>query len=147
MLDTLAIARRIKSRFHKISDGHAAGPLRNGRNAYAEFITDGRVYRAYVSPLVTDKDPRPAGFDHIFGERLKVDQLRLAELASKSLSEMARVSKIDTDLAHMEPWHKNGVAGFVVHCTSGTSFLVEVSEVSFEHQLEEAKAKIAAVTF
>ena len=140
MLDTLAIARRIKSRFAKISGAYAAGPRANGRNAYVELLTGGRTYRAYVSMLVMDGDPRPTGFDHIMGERPKIDQLILAELASKHVGAMAKVSQRPEELAHLEPWHKDGKAGFVVRCVFGCRFLVEVTEVMPLRQMMEARA-------
>jgi hypothetical protein len=139
MLDTLAIARRIKSRFAKISGTYAAGPLANGRDAYVDLITEGRCYRAYVSMLMGD-EPRPVGFDHIMGERPRIDQLVLADLASKHVGAMAKVCQRPEEQAHLEPWHKDGKAGFVVRCAFGARFLVEVAEVLPLQQMEEARA-------
>lgn len=142
MLNSLAIARRIKSRFARLTGGYAAGPLRNGRDAYVDFLSDGLTWRAYVSPIVTLENPRPAGFDHLFGERPRYDQIRLAEMASKHIAGMAKVCQRPEELAQLEVWHKAGKAGFVVRCASGARFLVEVSEFTFEQQLAEVKAKI-----
>ncbi len=144
MLTSLAIARRIKSRFARLTSGYAAGPFRDGRDAHVDFLSDGVTWRARVSPVVTLDDPRPAGFDHIFGARPKFDQLVLAEYASKHVAGMTKVCQRPEELAELEPWHKAGKAGFVVRCATGARFLVEVSEFTFEQQLAEAKGTAEA---
>lgn len=143
-IDTLDIARRIVSRLRQsISLGYAAGPFHDGENgAMASFTAyDGRLYRAYVT-CVDESQTRPAGFDHIMGERPKIDQLRIAEIVSKSLSAMARISTADTDVDELEPWHKAGVAGFFARSTAGDRFLIQIREISFEEQIDEARKAI-----
>lgn len=143
-LTALALARRIKSRLAKLTSGYAAGPFHGpDASAFMSFTaSDGRHYRGVVSPIIYNRI-RPTGFDHIFGDRRPIDQLRLAEYASKAIGEMARVSKNDIDVANLDPWHKKGVAGFVVRATFGKLFLVEIREISTEEQLEEAREATA----
>ena len=128
MLDALAIARRIKSRFARVTDAYAAGPLPNGRDAYVDLLTRGRTYRAYVS-LLLEGDPRPASDDTVPSDRPAIDQVSLAALASAHIASMAKVCQHPEEQASLKPWFRDGTSGFVVRCAFGTRFLVEVTEV------------------
>lgn len=144
-MDAMNVARRIKSRFARIEGAYAAGPIANGRDGLVDLITGGRTYRAYVKQLREQDRPRPAGFDHIMGKRPRIDPLMLAELASRHVGGMARISKSDEAVGQLDVWHKAGTAGFVATARDGTRFLVEVSEVTPMQQLEEAGAAVAAM--
>lgn len=139
------IARRITSRFRKLTSGYAAGPFSNDLGtAFVNFTaSDGRLYRAYVS-MMAASFTRPIGFDHIIGKRRRIDQLHLAEYAAKAVGAMARVSNDDADVAELDVWHKDGKAGFIVRSTAGVRFVIEVREIDVDEQLDEARRAIAA---
>jgi hypothetical protein len=139
------IARRIVSRFRKLASGYTSGAFSDDLNtAFVSFTaSDGRLYRAYVS-MMAASFTRPVGFDHIIGKRPPIDQLRLAEYASKAVGALARVSNDDADVAELDVWHKNGTAGFIVRSTAGVRFVVEVREIDVDEQLEEARRAVAA---
>ena len=139
------IARRIKSRFYKLTSGYTAGSFsKDLGTAYVNFTaSDGRLYRAYVS-MAASSFSRPIGFTHFIGKRRPIDQLRLAEYAAKAVGAMARVSREDADVAELDVWHKDGRAGFIVRSTAGVRFVVEVREIDVDEQIEEARRAIAA---
>src|SRR3546814_6438156 len=85
------IARRITSRFRKLTSGYTSGSFSNDLGtAFVNFTaSDGRLYRAYVA-MAADTFARPIGFDHITGKRRAIDQLRLAEYSAKAVGAMAR---------------------------------------------------------
>src|SRR3546814_5557955 len=60
------IARRITSRFRKLTSGYTSGSFSNDLGtAFVNFTaSDGRLYRAYVA-MAADTFARPIGFDHI----------------------------------------------------------------------------------
>src|SRR3546814_15817204 len=70
------IARRITSRFRKLTSGYTSGSFSNDLGtAFVNFTaSDGRLYRAYVA-MAADTFARPIGFDHITGKRPPHDQL------------------------------------------------------------------------
>src|SRR3546814_6506456 len=74
------IARRITSRFRKLTSGYTSGSFSNDLGtAFVNFTaSDGRLYRAYVA-MAADTFAPPIGFDHLTGKRRAIDQLRLAE--------------------------------------------------------------------
>src|SRR3546814_10566859 len=116
------IARRITSRFRKLTSGYTSGSFSNDLGtAFVNFTaSDGRLYRAYVA-MAADTFARPIGFDHITGKRRAIDQLRLAEYSAKAVGPMARVSREDADVAELDGWHKAGTAGFIVRSTPGNT--------------------------
>lgn len=120
------IAARIKTRFLKLANRDIAGPFGNDRAARINFHGFDASFVVNVTEITKTADPRPTGFDHIIGERPKIDHFRLAEIASKSIGTMARVAKEDADLAQLEIWHKRGIAGFVVRTREDRRFKVEV---------------------
>src|SRR3546814_13500342 len=109
------IARRITSRFRKLTSGYTSGSFSNDLGtAFVNFAaSDGRLYRAYVA-MAADTFARPIGFDHITGKRRAIDQLRLAEYSAKAVGAMARVSREDAAVAELDVWPKAGTAGFIV---------------------------------
>lgn len=147
MIDALTIARRIKSRFARIEDSYAAGPMRNGMSAYVELLWQGRTMQAHVRQIRDHDDPRAAGHEPVMGERARIDPLMLAEAASKHVAGMARLSKVAEHVAELAVWHKDGKASFIAVAGDGTRFLVEVREVQpLEHMLSMLeKAKAAGV--
>lgn len=144
-IDAMNVARRIRSRFRRIDDAYTTGVHANGRDAHCALMTGGRTYRAYVKVLRERDQPRPVGFDHIIGTRPRIDPLMLAELASKHVAGMARISKADEAVDQLDVWHKAGTAGFIATARDGTRFLVEISEVTPMQQIEEARAAVTAM--
>lgn len=143
-IEALDIARRIVSRLRQSKSlGYASGPFHNGDDgATANFTaSDGRLYRAYVTPVSEDHQ-RPLGFDHIIGERPRIDALRLADMLSGSLGNMVRISSSEEDVDALDPWHKDGVAGFHLRSTDGDRYVVEIREIGFDEQLDEARRAV-----
>ena len=144
MIDAMTIARRIKSRFARIESSYAAGPQRNGQSAFVDLLWEGRTMQAYVKRIRDHDDPRAAGSEAVEGSRAHIDPLMLAELASKHVSGMARLSKAAEHVAELDVWHKDGRACFIAVANDGARFLVEVREIPAREQilamLEKAKA-------
>jgi hypothetical protein len=135
------IARRILSRARRMSFAYASGPLRQSDGSWmTKILVDGYEYRAKVRPL-TAPHARPKGFDHIVEQRRHSDQYRLAVAFAKSAAEL---KDVDDALSDLDVWHKDGVAGFVLIGQHGERQLVEISEHTFDMQLAEAEAFVAA---
>lgn len=125
-MNAIDIAARIQTRFLKLANRDVAGPFGTDRAARINFHGFDASFIVNVNEITKTADPRPTGFDHIMGERPRIDHLRLAEIASKSVGAMARIAKEDADVAQLEVWHKRGIAGFVVRTREDRRFKVEV---------------------
>jgi len=121
------IAARIKTRLSKLANRDIAGPFGNERASRINFHGFEASFMVDVTEITRNAEPRPTGFDHIMGERPKIDHLRIAEIASKSVSTMSRISKEEADLAELDVWHRRGIAGFLVRTRDDRRFKVEVS--------------------
>src|SRR3546814_13566033 len=88
------IARRITSRFRKLTSGYTSGSFSNDLGtAFVNFTaSDGRLYRAYVA-MAADTFARPIGFDYITGKPRAIDQRRLAEYSAKAAAAPARAPR------------------------------------------------------
>src|SRR3546814_14086942 len=93
------IARRITSRFRKLTSGYTSGSFSNDlRTAFVNFTaSDSRLYGAYVA-MAADTFDSPHGFDHITGKRRAIDQLHQAETSAKAVRAMARASPENLEL-------------------------------------------------
>lgn len=136
MLTSFDIARRISSRLRRLPSGYATAALRTETGAMSCLTIGGRAYRATVRDLPADHVP-PVGFTHIV-DGPRHNQLTIATLASKAVSGMARVACPAHEA--IDPWHKDGVASFVVRDRSGAGHLVEVFEYTFDMQMAEVEA-------
>src|SRR3546814_13917796 len=90
------IARRITSRFHKLTSGYTSGSFSNDLGtAFVNFTaSDGRLYRAHVA-MAADTFARPIGFHYISGNRRAIDQLRLAQYSAAAARAMTSFPPAD----------------------------------------------------
>lgn len=126
-MDAIDIASRIRTRISKLANRDVAGPFGTGRANRVTIHGFEGSFVIDVTRITPTADPRPTGYDHIAGERPRIDHLRIAEMASKAVGSMARTAKDDADVAELEVWHRRGIAGFIVRTKDDRRFMVETT--------------------
>ena len=127
MTDALKIATRVRTALGRIVNDRLGDARETPRGATLPARFDGVQFNVDVELLTKHADPRPLGFDHIMGDRARVDQIRIAELAAKSVAGLAFVSKDETHVHDLEVWHRRGVAAFIVHTARGERYMVSAA--------------------
>lgn len=127
MTDALKIATRVRTALGRIVNDRLGDARETTRGATLAARFDGAQFNVEVELLSRSADPRPFGFDHIMGDRARVDQIRIAELAAKSVAGLAFVSKDETHARDLEVWHRRGVAAFIVHTARGERYMVSAA--------------------
>jgi len=128
-MNALDIGTRIVTRVSKLANARPGTPTGTPHASRVNFSVDGDDFRFDVTAIVQDAAPRPLGYDHLTGDRPRIDHIRLAEMVSKALGALAGVSKDDADVDDLDVWHKRGVAGFLVRTRQGDRYLVETRQV------------------
>jgi hypothetical protein len=127
MTDALKIATRVRTALGRIVHDRLGDGRMTTRGAELVARFDGEQFTVEVELLTRNADPRPFGYDHLFGERARVDQIRIAEIAAKSVAGLAFVSKDETHVRDLDVWHRRGVAAFIVHTNAGERYMVSAT--------------------